>query len=94
MLLSFSFLVVSLYFRQLLLVAKMDLYATNPGPIDDSVLYDQDKHVSSAVWEGQVPFASGHILFFCLISLSTFTWKIVENNLFGILTGARCTKMP
>ncbi|CAL5342885.1 protein MAIN-LIKE 2-like [Camellia sinensis] len=31
----------------------MDLYATNPGPIDDSVLYDQDKHVSSAVWEGQ-----------------------------------------
>lgn len=33
----------------------MDLFATNPGPIDDSVLYDQDKHVSSAVWEGQVP---------------------------------------
>ncbi|KAA8525502.1 hypothetical protein F0562_007357 [Nyssa sinensis] len=37
----------------LLLVATMDLYATNPGPIDDFVLYDQDKHVSSAVWEGQ-----------------------------------------
>ncbi|XP_059663312.1 protein MAIN-LIKE 2-like [Cornus florida] len=31
----------------------MDLYATNPGPVDDSVLYDQDKHVSTAVWEGQ-----------------------------------------
>lgn len=31
----------------------MDLYAINPGPIDDSVLYDQEKHVSSAVWEGQ-----------------------------------------
>ncbi|GMP51849.1 hypothetical protein CsSME_00017918 [Camellia sinensis var. sinensis] len=31
----------------------MDIYATNPGPIDESVLYDQDKHVSSAVWEGQ-----------------------------------------
>lgn len=31
----------------------MDFYATNPGPIDDSVLYDQEKHVSSAVWEGQ-----------------------------------------
>lgn len=31
----------------------MDLYATNPGPVDDSVLYDQDKHVSAAVWEGQ-----------------------------------------
>lgn len=31
----------------------MDYYATNPGPIDDSVLYDQDKHVSAAVWEGQ-----------------------------------------
>lgn len=25
----------------------------NPGPDDDSVLYDQEKHVSSAVWEGQ-----------------------------------------
>nr|GEX29899.1 serine/threonine-protein phosphatase 7 long form homolog [Tanacetum cinerariifolium] len=31
----------------------MDFYATNPGPIDDSVLYDQEKHVSSAIWEGQ-----------------------------------------
>lgn len=31
----------------------MDLYASNPGPIDDSVLYEQDKHVSSAVWDGQ-----------------------------------------
>ncbi|XP_010999288.1 PREDICTED: serine/threonine-protein phosphatase 7 long form homolog [Populus euphratica] len=26
---------------------------TNPGPIDGCVLYDQDKHVSSAVWDGQ-----------------------------------------
>ncbi|KDP29895.1 hypothetical protein JCGZ_18464 [Jatropha curcas] len=25
----------------------------NPGPVDDSVLYDQDKHVSAAVWDGQ-----------------------------------------
>lgn len=31
----------------------MEIYATSPGPIDDSVLYDQDKHVSSAIWEGQ-----------------------------------------
>nr|XP_043629502.1 protein MAIN-LIKE 2 isoform X2 [Erigeron canadensis] len=31
----------------------MEFYATNPGPIDDSVLYDQEKHVSSAIWEGQ-----------------------------------------
>ncbi|KAI3701880.1 hypothetical protein L6452_27320 [Arctium lappa] len=37
----------------LLLLAAMDFYTTNPGPIDDSVLYDQEKHVSSAVWEGQ-----------------------------------------
>ncbi|CAK8569403.1 unnamed protein product [Lathyrus sativus] len=34
-------------------VGAVDPYTTNPGPIDDSVLYDQDKHVSSAVWEGQ-----------------------------------------
>lgn len=27
---------------------------TNPGPIDKSVLYEQEKHISSAVWEGQV----------------------------------------
>lgn len=26
----------------------------DPGPIDDSVLHDQDNHVSSAVWDGQV----------------------------------------
>ncbi|KAL1812745.1 protein MAIN-LIKE 2 isoform X2 [Daucus carota subsp. sativus] len=35
----------------------MEMYGStpgcNPGPIDDSVLHDQDKHVSSAVWEGQ-----------------------------------------
>ncbi|KAM7271863.1 hypothetical protein ACFE04_031077 [Oxalis oulophora] len=31
----------------------MDPSITNPGPIDGSVLYDQDKHVSAAVWEGQ-----------------------------------------
>ncbi|GAB4824809.1 hypothetical protein Ancab_040321 [Ancistrocladus abbreviatus] len=33
--------------------AEMELYAFNPGPLDESVLYDQEKHVSSAVWEGQ-----------------------------------------
>uniref|UniRef100_A0A2P2K9C9 Aminotransferase-like plant mobile domain-containing protein n=1 Tax=Rhizophora mucronata TaxID=61149 RepID=A0A2P2K9C9_RHIMU len=26
---------------------------TNPGPVDGCVLYDQDKHVSTAVWDGQ-----------------------------------------
>ncbi|CAK9184028.1 unnamed protein product [Ilex paraguariensis] len=31
----------------------MEFYATNPGPIDNCILYDQDKHVSAAVWEGQ-----------------------------------------
>ncbi|KAI4308061.1 hypothetical protein L6164_031178 [Bauhinia variegata] len=34
-------------------VSVVDPYATNPGPIDGSVLYDQDKHVSTAVWDGQ-----------------------------------------
>ncbi|XP_050881504.1 protein MAIN-LIKE 2 isoform X2 [Lathyrus oleraceus] len=34
-------------------VGVVDPYTTNPGPIDGSVLYDQDKHVSTAVWEGQ-----------------------------------------
>lgn len=46
----------------------MDFYATNPGPIDDSVLYDQEKHVSSAIWEGQVKLcfilASRFLLYF------------------------------
>ncbi|XVF21098.1 hypothetical protein REPUB_Repub12eG0061800 [Reevesia pubescens] len=31
----------------------MDPCAANPGPIDRSVLNDQEKHVSSAVWDGQ-----------------------------------------
>ncbi|KAK7316722.1 hypothetical protein RJT34_00392 [Clitoria ternatea] len=30
-----------------------DPYTTNPGPVEGSVLYDQDKHVSTAVWDGQ-----------------------------------------
>ncbi|XP_022947749.1 protein MAIN-LIKE 2-like isoform X1 [Cucurbita moschata] len=34
-------------------VSLMDPYGTNPGPIESSVLYDQEKHVSSAVWDGQ-----------------------------------------
>lgn len=34
----------------------MELYTNNPGPLDDTVLYDQEKHVSDAVWEGQVQF--------------------------------------
>lgn len=39
----------------------MELYTNNPGPLDDSVLYDQEKHVSAAVWEGQVQF-------FCILN--------------------------
>ncbi|KAK0589347.1 hypothetical protein LWI29_013032 [Acer saccharum] len=31
----------------------VDSDEVNPGPVDKSVLYDQEKHVSSAVWEGQ-----------------------------------------
>lgn len=42
----------------------VDYYATNPGPIDDAVLYDQDKHVSSAIWEGQVFIKINFLLFF------------------------------
>ncbi|KAK7387045.1 hypothetical protein VNO78_27519 [Psophocarpus tetragonolobus] len=34
-------------------VGAVDPYTTNPGPIDGLVLYDQDKHVSTAVWDGQ-----------------------------------------
>ncbi|KAJ7960703.1 serine/threonine-protein phosphatase 7 long form-like [Quillaja saponaria] len=34
-------------------LAVLDPYTTNPGPIDGSILYDQDKHVSTAVWDGQ-----------------------------------------
>lgn len=50
-----------LFFGQFLSVVLMEVavadpYVTNPGPIDSSVLYDQEKHVSSAVWDGQVQF--------------------------------------
>jgi len=45
-------------------VGAEDPYTTNPGPIDGSVLYDQDKHVSTAVWEGQVDFANNQYFLF------------------------------
>ncbi|XP_057966151.1 uncharacterized protein LOC131156465 isoform X2 [Malania oleifera] len=32
---------------------KMDSVSEHPGPVDDSVLYEQGRHVSSAVWDGQ-----------------------------------------
>lgn len=35
-------------------VVVIDPCVDNPGPVDKSVLYDQEKHISSAVWEGQV----------------------------------------
>ncbi|XP_011078958.1 protein MAIN-LIKE 2 [Sesamum indicum] len=41
------------YYASDVLNSNMDYYATNPGPLDDTVLYDQDKHISAAVWEGQ-----------------------------------------
>ena len=49
----------------------MDYYATNPGPIDDSILKDQDKHVSAAVWEGQV-FSLWHL---CSFSSSVLVFE-------------------
>lgn len=47
----------------------MDPIAANPGPFDPSVLYDQDKHVSSAVWEGQVLFLIHTNLLICNVFL-------------------------
>lgn len=35
-----------------LIVASVEPIADDPGPIDPYVLYDQEDHVSSAVWEG------------------------------------------
>ncbi|KAK6914752.1 Aminotransferase-like, plant mobile domain [Dillenia turbinata] len=32
---------------------RMDPFSYNPGPIDYSVLYEQDKHISSAIWDGE-----------------------------------------
>ncbi|KAK6911906.1 Aminotransferase-like, plant mobile domain [Dillenia turbinata] len=31
----------------------MDPLLYNPGPVDYSVLYEQDKHISSAIWDGE-----------------------------------------
>lgn len=44
-------------------VTLVDPHWTNPGPIDVSVLYDQEKHVSSAVWDGQVWSVLYHLAF-------------------------------
>lgn len=42
-----------LHFLVIFCIAQMESPA-HPGPTDNSVLYDQDNHVSSAVWDGQV----------------------------------------
>ncbi len=34
----------------------------DPGPVDKSVLYDQENHISSAIWEGQVRYSRLDIL--------------------------------
>ena len=36
--------------------------SVDPGPIDKSVLYDQENHISSAIWEGQVRYSRLHYL--------------------------------
>lgn len=58
----------------------------NPGPLKDIVLYDQEKHVSSAVWDGQVKIFStltDNILHVCLIrALTTALWKLCQ-RLYG-----------
>lgn len=41
----------------------------DPGPTDKSVLYDQDSHVSSAVWDGQVGLKLYLYLFFNSIQI-------------------------
>ncbi|GAA0176916.1 hypothetical protein LIER_29630 [Lithospermum erythrorhizon] len=35
------------------LMVTTAFYSTNPGPFDDCVLYDQENHISTAIWEGQ-----------------------------------------
>lgn len=50
------------------------MHSSNPGPIDDSVLYDQDKHVSSAVWEGQVTLYMNN----CPSLISSFVDKYLQ----------------
>ncbi|KAL6137491.1 hypothetical protein ACLB2K_062783 [Fragaria x ananassa] len=35
-----------------ILVTQMESHV-DPGPIDKSLLYDQDDHISSAIWDGQ-----------------------------------------
>lgn len=34
----------------------------NPGPLDGSVLYDQDNHISSEIWNGKVKYAFNKFL--------------------------------
>ncbi|XP_065851952.1 protein MAIN-LIKE 2-like [Euphorbia lathyris] len=34
-------------------ISLMDEEAIDPGPVDASVLYDQENHVSAAIWDGQ-----------------------------------------
>lgn len=43
----------------------------DPGPVDKSVLYDQENHISSAIWDGQVRHELFALILFTIrVSLS------------------------
>lgn len=48
----------------------------DPGPIDNYVLYDQDNHVSSAVWDGQVGGFSYLFIIFALSLVFVFCFFV------------------
>lgn len=64
----------------------------DPGPIDNSVLYDQDNHVSSAVWDGQVRQAS-FIMFPFVFKCSLFEMTTIAYSLIATFIGAGSTEM-
>lgn len=49
-----------------MLVTQMESHV-DPGPIDKSLLYDQDNHISSAIWDGQVTQLVLSLMFLKLI---------------------------
>ncbi|KAI4304733.1 hypothetical protein MLD38_040207 [Melastoma candidum] len=44
---------MNFYLVRVMDIAEVQQSTVNPGPVDCTVLYDQDKHVSAAVWDGQ-----------------------------------------
>lgn len=62
----------------------------NPGPLDESILYEQKDHISTAIWNGKVYLTLKKVVkYFNLCSLGFYLVKYFSCNFFVILVPDR-----